>query len=60
MLHGAVYSLETARALEEAVAGAQRVVQRNLALQPLLTLAQAKLQVCYLCIDCCIVHDAPH
>ena len=60
MLHGAVYSRESVRALEEAVAGAQRVVHRNPALPPLLTLAQEKLQVCNVCIDCCILYDARH
>ena len=46
MLCGVSYSREMVRALEEAVGGVQKVVQRSPALQSLLTLAQEKLQVC--------------
>ena len=46
-MHEVVYSCETVRPLEEAVEGAQKVVQRSPAtLQALLTLAQERLQVC--------------
>ena len=41
-----LYSREAVIALEEAVGGAQKAVQRNPALQPLLIVAQQKLQVC--------------
>ena len=40
------YSRETVRPLEEAVGGAQKVVQRSPALLALLTLAEERLQVC--------------
>ena len=40
------YSREAVSALEEAVGGAQKAVQRNPTLQPILILAQQKLQVC--------------
>ena len=45
MLCGLLCSRETVRALEEALGGVQKVVQRSPALQSLLTLAQEKLQV---------------
>ena len=41
-----MYSCEAVRALEEAVRGAKKAVQRSLDFESLLTLAEENLQVC--------------